>query len=93
MSRVMRSAVETYEFVSERGEEPRAALLLETMPAAEAARRKSTIAISAAFLVTLTFIGMALLIEPLRPASDTFELRASLTDFSCMAQACTNEQP
>jgi hypothetical protein len=91
MSSVMRSAVQSYEFVPQRGEE--AAGLAETMPKAQAARRKSTVAISAALLVTLTFIGLALLMEPqLRPTGDALQLRASLTDFSCTTEVCTSEQ-
>jgi hypothetical protein len=89
----MRSAVDSYEFVPEKGEELRPARLAETMPEAQAARRKSTVAISAAFLVTLTFIGLALLMEPqLRPMDGALQLRASLTDFSCTTEVCTNQQ-
>jgi hypothetical protein len=93
MSSVMRSTVEAYEFVPERGEEHRSVCLAETIHVAQHSPRKSTVAISAAFLVVLSFIGLALLLEPqLRPADEALQLRASLTDFSCTTDACASER-
>lgn len=91
----MSSAVQSYELASEAGEESSSACLAEAVPDAREGRapRKGTVAISAALLVTLTFVGLALLMEPPRdPAADALQLRASLLDFSCATEACTRER-
>ncbi|MGO9007358.1 MAG: hypothetical protein ACLQIQ_21950 [Beijerinckiaceae bacterium] len=68
------------------------------IPSKSHRRAKSTIAISAALLVTSSFIGLALLIErplerPARPPAG-LELRKSLVppEFSCPSENCA-ERP
>jgi len=71
--------------------QPIAASRSALAPAPAQRPRGGTIAISAAFLVTSAFIGLALLVEPSpNPAANHLELRQSLMppEFACSSGSC-----